>query len=254
MTSDKPALVLLHGLNSSGNTWSDVVPLVSQHHEVHTPTIIGHRGGPPLDKHPTTTVDLVDGIERYLDEHGLDRPHVGGNSLGGFAAIELARRGRAATVCAFSPGGLWSAESKREALSRVQGGKTMARITRPLVALTMRSAAGRRRALGIGACDPGRLTARQAVAYVDDFINCTVTDDVCSDDNYEIAALDPLPCPIAVVWGEHDSILPLAAHGHIARERLPRATFTVLPGVGHVPMIDDPDLVARTILAVTGAG
>ena len=39
-----------------------------------------------------------------------------------------------------------------------------------------------------------------------------------------------------------------------AHERLPQATFNILPGVGHVPMIDDPDLVARTILAVTGAG
>jgi pimeloyl-ACP methyl ester carboxylesterase len=35
---------------------------------------------------------------------------------------------------------------------------------------------------------------------------------------------------------------------------VPQAAFTILPGVGHDPMIDDPDLVARTILAVTGAG
>ena len=33
-----------------------------------------------------------------------------------------------------------------------------------------------------------------------------------------------------------------------------RSTFTVLPDVGHVPMIDDPALVARTILMTTGAG
>ena|SRR6516164_6362709 len=38
-----------------------------------------------------------------------------------------------------------------------------------------------------------------------------------------------------------------------SRETLPRATFTVLPDVAHVPMLDDPGLVARTILAVTGA-
>ncbi len=48
MTSEKSALVLLHGLNSSGNTWQDVVPLLSGHHEVHTPTAIGHRGGPAV--------------------------------------------------------------------------------------------------------------------------------------------------------------------------------------------------------------
>jgi hypothetical protein len=34
---------------------------------------------------------------------------------------------------------------------------------------------------------------------------------------------------------------------------MPSAQFIVLPGVGHVPMIDDPQLVARTILESTGA-
>ena len=42
--------------------------------------------------------DVVDAAENYLDEHGLDRPHLAGNSMGAFMAIELARRGRAATV------------------------------------------------------------------------------------------------------------------------------------------------------------
>ncbi len=201
-----------------------------------------------------TVLHLIDGMERYLDEHGVDRPHLAGNSLGGFMAIQLARRGRAATVCALSPGGLWTAESKRQALNRVQGGRAMARFTRPVLSLTMKLAALRRRTLGIGASHPERLTAAQAIGFVDDFIGCTVTADVCSDDDYECAPLDPLPCPVAIVWGERDAILPVAAHGPIARERLPHATFTVLPGIGHVPMIDDPHLVAQTILAVTGAG
>lgn len=37
------------------------------------------------------------------------------------------------------------------------------------------------------------------------------------------------------------------------RERLPDAAFSVLADVGHEPMLDDPELVARTILTVTGA-
>jgi pimeloyl-ACP methyl ester carboxylesterase len=46
--------------------------------------------------------------------------------------------------------------------------------------------------------------------------------------------------------------LPVASYGPKARERLPQATFTILPDVGHDPMMDDPALVARTILDVTG--
>ena len=50
---------------------------------------------------------MVDAAESFLDEHGLARPHLAGNSLGGWVAIELARRGCAASVCAFSPAGFW---------------------------------------------------------------------------------------------------------------------------------------------------
>jgi len=65
--------------------------------------------------------------------------------------------------------------------------------------------------------------------------------------------LAPLPCPITVAWSEKDTLLPAATYGAVAGERLRRATFEILPNVDHVPMLDDPELVARTILAVTGA-
>ena len=50
-----------------------------------------------------------------------------------------------------------------------------------------------------------------------------------------------------------ETALPLELYEAAVRETLPRATFTVLPDVAHVPMLDDPGLVAHTILAVTGA-
>jgi pimeloyl-ACP methyl ester carboxylesterase len=105
VTSEKSPLVLLHPVTSSGRIWQDVVPLLSEYHEVHAPTLLGHRGGPAIQRRPVRVSDMVDAAERYLDEHGLARPHLAGNSLGGWVAIELARRGRAASVCAFSPAG-----------------------------------------------------------------------------------------------------------------------------------------------------
>jgi pimeloyl-ACP methyl ester carboxylesterase len=122
MASDKPPLVLLHGTAMSGNAWQDVVPLLSDHHEAFTPTAFGHRGGPPVQRRPATITDVVDAAERYLDERGLERPHLAGNSLGGLVAIELARRGRAATVCAFSPAGFWSAGFQALAMGKIQRG------------------------------------------------------------------------------------------------------------------------------------
>ena len=97
-----------------------------------------------------------------------------------------------------------------------------------------------------------QLTPAQAVAITDDSLACEIFDDLSADE-WHIAPLDPLPCPITVVWSEHDEVLPMAEYASALSERLPQATFKVLGGVGHVPMIDDPGLVAQTILAVTGA-
>lgn len=257
MASGKSALVLLHGIVMSGNAWQDVVPLLSSHHQVYAPTAVGHRGGPPVQRRPATVSDLVDAAERYLGERGLERPHLAGHSLGGWMAIELARRGRAATVCALAPAGMWSVgdDSHTQVVDKLRRSVAMTRLTRPVAPFTMKSATLRRIAWHNAACHGDRLTAAQALEAADDIIGCTVAADLLGPASGEqIAPLDPLPCPVTIAWSENDALIPVEACDNIAHELLPQASFKTLPGVGHVPMIDDPDLVARTILAVTGAG
>ena len=256
VSPEKPALVLLHGFSNSGKIWQEVVPLLSDHCAVYTPTALGHRGGPPVQLRPVTMDDVIDAAEGYLDDHGLNRPHIAGNSMGGFIAIELARRGRAATVCGFSPAGFWSAGDAlhAKAANTVNNWKrkvAISRLTRPIAPLMLKSATLRRLAMRDSACHGDRLTASQALELIDDTLNCSVIDDLLSAD-WETAPLDPLPCPITIAWSEKDAWFPLAVYSNNVREHLPQATFEILPGVGHLSMVDDPGLVARTILAVTG--
>ena len=194
---------------------------------------------------------MVDAAERFLDEHGLARPHLAGNSLGGWVAIELARRGRAASVCAFSPAGFWwDSDSHEQVLGQIRRKRALARVARPIAPLVLRSAAVRRLGLREVACNGDRLTAARVVESMDDSIDCPFMDDYSPDEQAE--PLDPLPCPVTLAWAQFDRLVPAATYGQTARERLPGAAWMLLPGVGHVPMIDDPDLVARTIMAVTG--
>src|SRR3954454_16258121 len=80
----KQPLVLLHGITMSGSVWAAGRPFVEDRHEVLTPTALGHRGGPEVARRPARVADLVDGAERVLDEHGFERAHLAGNSLGGW--------------------------------------------------------------------------------------------------------------------------------------------------------------------------
>jgi pimeloyl-ACP methyl ester carboxylesterase len=46
--------------------------------------------------------------------------------------------------------------------------------------------------------------------------------------------------PVAIIWGEKDSVTPMEQANDL-QHRLAQATLTVLPGLGHIPQIEDPD-------------
>jgi pimeloyl-ACP methyl ester carboxylesterase len=250
--SELEPLVLLHGLGMSAHVWDDVRSPLAAHHDVVTPTAVGHRGGARPGRRPMTIADLADDAERALDARGLDRAHFAGNSLGGWIAIELARRGRARTVCALSPAGSWTAGTaeQTDGVRRIRRLRRMTRLGRhlPLVRVPLI----RRLALRDVAEHGERLAPARAVEAGEDLLGCTILDDVLITPE-QLPALDPHPCPITLAWSGADRILTPAVNGAIARQRLPGATFVVLDGVGHVPMIDDPRLVAATILRQTSS-
>jgi pimeloyl-ACP methyl ester carboxylesterase len=130
----------------------------------------------------------------------------------------------------------------------------LARPARPVVALAMKSPTVRRLGFREAACHADRISGAQAVGLVDDIIGSTVNVDDLIGSSEQLAPLDPLPCPVTIAWSGNDAIIPVPACDKIARARVPQASFTTLPGVGHLPMVDDPALVARTILAATGGG
>jgi pimeloyl-ACP methyl ester carboxylesterase len=252
MTTREP-LLLLHGLMMSAGAWADVVPLLTGHHDVIAHTAAGHRGGHPL-KSRATIATLTDEAERMLDARGLGRIHVAGNSMGGWMAIELARRGRALTVCAFSPAGFWTPGMSDEirASRMVRRTRRRVRMVGPVAPALLRFRYLRRVAMRDAAEHGDRLTPAQALDAARDTAHCPAATDLL-EPTESIAPLDPLPCPITLAWSGNDRILPPHVHGATARERLPQATYLTIPDVGHVPMIDDPRACADTILTRTGA-
>jgi pimeloyl-ACP methyl ester carboxylesterase len=58
-----------------------------------------------------------------------------------------------------------------------------------------------------------------------------------------------LTLPVAMMWGERDSVTPLE-QAHDLQRRLPQATLGTLPGVGHIPQIEHPDGFNDALLAV----
>ncbi|WP_037500469.1 alpha/beta fold hydrolase [Solirubrobacter soli] len=243
MNENEP-LVLLHGLGMSARVWAPVRRVLE--YPTVAPTLLGHRGGRVPARAPVRVSDVVDDVEARLDDLGVERAHIVGNSLGGWVAIELARRGRARSVCAFSPAGCWTAgtEGQTVGVARIRRLITLTRLGQSLP--LMHFAAVRRLALRDVAVRGDRLSASEAREGGRDLLSCTIAEDVLTTPD-ELQPLDPLPCPITLAWSREDRITPLTSNGAVARSRLPRASWVELPGCGHVPMIDDPERVAATI-------
>jgi pimeloyl-ACP methyl ester carboxylesterase len=105
-------LVLVHGIGHTWRGWKPMLPLLERRFDVLAMDLPGFGHSPPLPAGTEPTPEaLADAVERAMDEAGFERAVVCGNSLGGWIALVLARRGRATSVVAISPAGL---QHKRE--------------------------------------------------------------------------------------------------------------------------------------------
>ncbi len=248
-----PPLVLLHGMTSSWRAWRPVLPLLEEHHEVYAVTLPGHQGGSPWDEGRAPTIDaLVDDVCDQLDELGLAAPHVAGNSLGGWIALELARRGRARSVVALSPAGAWAVPRdmyRLQVLFRLGALVTGWPLMRRLATVGW----VRRMLMRAVAEHAERYSPDDVDVLFEDLAGCTILEPMLAraHDDGPIRALDHPTCPVRIAWGGSDRMIPFRRYGRPMMDAVPDAELVVLPGVGHVPMVDNPSLVAWTILQVT---
>jgi pimeloyl-ACP methyl ester carboxylesterase len=243
-------LVLLHIGARPWLKWENCLPALTERFDVFVPTYPGCEGGEPLAG-PATIDMLVDGIERAMDAAGIDKAHCVGNSIGGWIAFDLARRGRARSAIAFSPGGGWNSAWRRRLVRwffAVSG--AMKRVSGPLLPLAL-SIPFVRRLLLRGSMEHGeRLTHDQAIAIATDTMRgdfrnvIAVTRDV-------VKPYPELGVPMLIAWGERDKLTRLSSDGAVWREAAPNIEFRVLSGLGHMVMFDDPELTVATILEVT---
>jgi pimeloyl-ACP methyl ester carboxylesterase len=125
------------------------------------------------------------------------------------------------------------------------------RATRSLIPLLAYSSLFRRVAMRDNANYGDRVARDEMLRLVDDMLGCAVTSDLLATD--EAFGELRVDCPVTLAWSEHDRIFPIARHAERAQALVPDARFIVLPDVGHVPMLDNPELVAETILEACAA-
>lgn len=244
-------LLLLHGLGGSKEIWSPVVGLLEAERSPLVLDLPGFGAEPPLAAQvEPSAANLAAAVHERCLELGIERPHVAGNSLGGWVALEMGRAGWASSVTAISPAGLWRAPIGERRVNT----QLWAQRLRPLVALALHTRGLRERMLATFAAHPERIPAREGRKLVLGWIDANGYDG--ANRAMRTHVFDPTSypeIPVTLAWGELDRLV-----GPPRPERRPvGARYVTLPGVGHTPTWDDPELVAAILLegsavAITG--
>ena len=244
-----PPLVLLHGIGHRRQAWDAVLPLLAPHRDLIVVDLPGHGESPALaaDGRSVSGI-LIDEVVSLLDDLRLERPHLAGCSLGGMIALEMAASGRAASVTALSPAGFWGSIGELNyaiAVNKVM--QAIGRRLRPLGPALSRTTAGKALIYALIVAKPSQVRPEQARGDMAAFLHSSSAMNAILAGAIPFAETIPGDIRVTIAWGTRDRLL-LYRQAQIAMERLPLARLVPLAGCGHVPMTDNPELVAQVLL------
>jgi pimeloyl-ACP methyl ester carboxylesterase len=248
-----PPLVLVHGLGLDRRCWSPVREALQQHHDVVAVDLPGFGESRALPRGDIPTpARLADVLEHDIDRLRLAAPAVIGNSLGGWVALELARRGRARCVVAIAPSGLETPAERSDVIALNELMRVRARLSTPFARQLSGSPVARTVLFGGLRSRPWRVSPPEGERDLHEFgcsrgFQAALRAGVGSR---VPAGLSGIRVPVRIVYGTFDFMLAALTAPRFAAA-IPDAELIPLPGLGHVPMLDDPGLVARTILDFT---
>lgn len=250
-----PALLLIHGTFSSLHTWDEWTSVLAQTHRVVRLDLpgFGLTGPQPQgDYSNRATLHLIDSLRTVL---GIETWTIGGNSLGGRIALDYARHypDRTDALVLVDAAASFPRDTTQAAPTAAPRSEERPLILRALANPVFRSAMSVltprflfKHSLAGAYGDPSLMTEETITRYYEllrregnrsAFISRS---DGMRLDRAELAplpvalALNELPMPALILWGEKDTWIPKRV-GERLHETLPRSVLVFYPDAGHVP-------------------
>ena len=179
--------------------------------------------------------------------------HIVGNSLGGWVAFELERRGRARTLTGIAPAGGWRhfTPVKFEIVGKFLAGLPLWLSTLALGRHVLKLPITRRLAYLPVSATPDALSDEDLADIIDDVSHCPAYYQLLLKSLTLPGLLEMADgsVPTHLVICEKDRVLPHPRFTQHFTTQLPKDTqITHLDGVGHIPMFEAPGRVADVIV------
>jgi pimeloyl-ACP methyl ester carboxylesterase len=247
-------LLLVHGLGSHYKVWQPVLDRLAEEREVVGIDLPGFGDSPPLpDGGTPSALELTGAVAAFLDDIGWDRPHVAGNSLGGWIGLELAKRGRARSVAAIGPAGFGNRRERAFTVESLRAAHRICQLTYGAAPRLLATPLGRKLFLAQNFVHAERMPPDAAVATARNFADSPGVPAALEALRHgHFTGGEQIDVPVTMIWGDRERLLP-------RRERQAARSVRAVPGArlvwlrecGHAPMWDDPAQVARVVIDAT---
>ena len=241
-STDRPPLVLLHGLNDCYRTWRQVAARFARDRRVLTPDLPGHG----LSARPDASYELrwyAQVMARWLERAGVERADIVGHSFGGGVAqmmlLECAERIHRLVLVSSGGLGREITVSLRLASVPLVVERLGQRFMGPCTRLALKATGdviSREDVMRLSAINAQSGSARAFARTVRDIIDWRGQRRTFFERAHELPTLPP----IAVFWGDRDTVIPFS-HAEALAKVVDGVRVTRFEACGHYPHHQEPD-------------
>lgn len=239
----KLTLLLVHGFAGDKDNWSMIAPYLTRDYHVIAPDLPGFGEN---ERNPDLAYDLhaqTARLKAFADALGLDRPHVGGNSMGGWIALRYAidyPDALASLILLNNAGVIGEHESDLQKQAANED-------YNPLVLANLADAD---RLVAMVVHKPPFIPARlKPVLYADalryrdqlDTVFWVIATEM--RDHPLNDRLGEVKVPTLILWGRHDRLIDVSCVP-VLEQGIAGSSAHVFEHLGHVPMVEDPKATA----------
>ncbi|MEO9600550.1 alpha/beta fold hydrolase [Parasphingorhabdus sp.] len=240
---DAEPLLLLHGFGGDKDNWAAYAPEIVGQYRLIAPDLPGFgENNRDIDRDYDMATQ-ASRVREFLDVMGIEKCHIGGNSMGGYVSLRFALDypDYLMSLTLFNNAGVIGAdESKLQ--KQAQDGQNP---------LEIQSPDDVKRMLAFIAHEPMKVPGQFRKIFYEDSsahrellnkIFWTLVEDGMNNPLND--HLDQVKAPTLIIWGRHDQLIDVSCVD-VLEKGIPNAESVVFEDVGHVPMIENPKGTAR---------